>query len=168
VVQESVISPNPAVSLLDQYQNPVSANVTVVLVGGNFTASTTTVSAINGVAAFSNLKVATIGNFTMTFNATGITPLSATSNQFSVVSPVASGLDIRSIAAAGGGNYTISFTAAQGGNYWVQRKTDLKVPGWSYVGANASTAITGNNTTTVATPGGTKAFWRLTTQAPPP
>jgi hypothetical protein len=162
VQQGVIISPNPAVSLFDQYSNPATGNVSVSLNSGAFSGNSTTfANTVDGVATFTNLAIPSNGNYTLTFAVSGVAP--ATSSPFSVIS-IASGLNITGISAAGGGNYTISFTAQQGGNYWIQRTTNLNTGNWTISG-NGS-AISGNNTTTVPTPGGTRAFWRLSTQPP--
>jgi hypothetical protein len=166
-----ILSPNPAVALKDVFQNTVTSpyEVQVSLGSGNGTLSgTANVTTTSGVATFTDLSIAQLGNYTLSFRTLGYDPeLSVLSSQFSVVSPVASGLAITGISATGGGNYEIAFTAQQGGNYWIQRTTDLKNGPWVYVSTTASTATTGVNTPiTVTTPGGTKAFWRLTTTQP--
>jgi hypothetical protein len=143
-------------------------DVQVSLGSGNGTLSgTANVTTTSGVATFTDLSIAQLGNYTLSFRTLGYDPeLSATSSQFSVVSPTASGLSITGISAMGGGSYQIAFTAAQGGNYWIQRTTDLTSGVWVYVSETASSATTGANTVNVTSPGGTKAFWRLTTQQP--
>jgi hypothetical protein len=166
-----ILSPNPAVALKDVFQNTVTSpyEVQVSLGSGNGTLSgTANVTTTSGVATFTDLSIAQLGNYTLSFRTLGyVSELSVLSSQFSVVSPVASGLAITGISATGGGNYEIAFTAQQGGNYWIQRTTDLKNGPWVYVSTTASTATTGVNTPiTVTTPGGTKAFWRLTTTQP--
>jgi hypothetical protein len=170
VASEAILSPNPAVTLKDAFQNTVTSlyEVEVTLSGDSGTLSgTTNMTTTGGVATFTSLSIAQLGNYTLSFRTLGYDPeITATSNQFSVVSPTASGLAITGISALGGGSYQIAFTAAQGGNYWIQRTTDLKNGPWVYVSSTASSATTGANTATVTTPGGTKAFWRLTTQAP--
>jgi adhesin/invasin len=163
-----ILSPNPAVALKDVFQNTVTSpyEVQVSLGSGNGTLSgTANVTTSSGVATFTDLSIAQLGNYTLSFRTLGYDPeLSVPSSQFSVVSPVASGLAITGISAVGG-NYQIAFTAQQGGNYWIQKSTDLMLP-WTYVSNTASSATTGANTVNVTAEPGNKTFWRLTTQAP--
>jgi hypothetical protein len=170
VASEAILSPNPAVTLKDAFQNTVTSlyDVQVSLGSGNGTLlGTANVTTTSGVATFTDLSIAQLGNYTLSFRTLGYDPeITATSNAFSVVSPTASGLAITGISAMGGGSYQIAFTAAQGGNYWIQKSTDLTLP-WTYVSDTASTATSGVNTPITVTPtGGTKEFWRLTTQEP--
>ena len=140
----------------------------VSLGSGNGTLSgTTNMTTTGGVATFTSLSIAQLGDYTLSFRTLGYDPeITATSNQFSVISPTASGLAITGISAVDATTYQIAFTAAQGGDYWIQKSTDLNAP-WTYVSGTAETATTGANTVNVTSPGGTKAFWRLTTQQPP-
>jgi hypothetical protein len=158
------------VTLYDAFNNTVTSlyEVEVTLSGDSGTLSgTTNMTTSGGVATFTSLSIAELGNYTLSFRTLGYDPeLTATSNQFSVVSPSASGLAITGISAVDATTYQIAFTAAQGGNYWIQRTTDLTSGVWVYVSDTASTATTGANTVNVTSPGGTKAFWRLTTQQP--
>ncbi len=57
----------------------VTATITT---GGGTLVGTTTVNAVNGVAAFTNLRINAIGTFTLTFTAAGLT--AAVSNSFTV------------------------------------------------------------------------------------
>jgi hypothetical protein len=169
VASEAILSPNPAVTLKDAFENTVTSlyDVQVSLGSGNGTLSgTANVTTTSGVATFTDLSIAQLGNYTLSFRTLGFDPeLSATSDEFSVVSSTASGLTITGINAVGGGNYQIAFTAQQGGNYWIQKSTNLTLP-WTYVSNTASTAVTGANTVTVTAEPGNKTFWRLTTQLP--
>ena len=81
------INPAVAVSLEDSFGNVDTGNtsaVTLTLSSGTFFggATTATVNAVNGVAKFSNLVIATAGNYTLTATATSLT--SAVSNSFAV------------------------------------------------------------------------------------
>jgi hypothetical protein len=160
------------VTLYDAFSNTVTSSydVMVSLGSGNGTLSgTTNMTTTAGVATFTSLSIAQLGNYTLSFRTLGYDPeITATSNQFSVASPNASGLAITGISAVNATTYQIAFTAAQGGNYWIQSTTDLKLGPWTYVSFSASTATSGGNTVNVTSPGGTKAFWRLTTQQLPP
>jgi hypothetical protein len=164
-----ILSPNPAVTLKDAFENTVTSlyDVEVMLGSGNGTLSgTTSLTTTSGVASFTDLSIAELGNYTLSFRTLGYDPeLSATSDEFSVASPLASGLAITGISAVDATTYEITFTAEQGGNYWIQKSTDLTLP-WTYVSDTASTAVTGANTVTVTAEPGNKTFWRLTTQQP--
>jgi hypothetical protein len=166
----AVLSPNPVVTLRDAYSNAVSLPYNVQVSLGNGTLSgTANVTTTSGVATFTDLSIAQLGNYTLSFRTLGYDPeLTTTSNAFSVIDPVASGLAITGIGAIDATTYQIAFTAEQGGNYWIQRTTDLTSGVWTYVSGTAETATTGANTVNVTSPGGTKAFWRLTTQQPVP
>jgi len=167
-----VLSPNPEVTLYDAFSNTVTDDydVMVSLGSGNGTLSgTTNMTTTGGVATFTSLSIAQLGNYTLSFRTLDYDPeITDTSNQFSVVSPTASGLAITGISAVDATTYQIAFTAAQGGQYWIERTTDLTSGVWTYVSGTAETATTGANTVNVTSPGGTKAFWRLTTQQPVP
>jgi hypothetical protein len=141
--------------------------VEVSLIGNGTLTGNATAVTFNGMATFTSLSIAQLGNYTLSFRTLGYDPeISTTSNEFSVVSPTASGLAITGISAVDATTYQIAFTAAQGGQYWIERTTDLTSGVWTYVSGTAETATSGANTVNVTSPGGTKAFWRLTTQAP--
>lgn len=64
-----------------------SAAVTAAIASGTGALSgTTTVNAVNGVASFTDLKIAGSGNHTLSFSSTGLT--SAVSNPFNVTAPI--------------------------------------------------------------------------------
>ncbi|HYG73552.1 MAG TPA: YDG domain-containing protein, partial [Planctomycetota bacterium] len=82
-----VIAPAVSVTVQDASGNTVSssnASITLALASGTGTLSgTLTVNAVNGVATFSNLKIDTVGSYTLSASATGLT--GATSAAFSIV-----------------------------------------------------------------------------------
>jgi hypothetical protein len=125
------------------------------------------VTTVNGVATFTNLAIAEVGDYSLSFRTVGYEPeLTTESDAFSVTNPVASGLVITGIGTVDATTYEITFTAEQGGHYWIQRTTDLSSGIWTFVSQTPATASQGENAVDVTSPGGTKAFWRLTSEPP--
>ena len=78
----ATLSPQPVVRILDAAGLPMATAtnaVTAVINSGNGTiAGTLTVTSINGVATFTNLKINGVGPFTIGFTSTGLTGAAAT------------------------------------------------------------------------------------------
>jgi autotransporter-associated beta strand protein len=84
------LSPPVTVQLLDAGNNQTVSTASVMMTiasgpqGGAFTASSaTTVSAVNGIATFSNLAFTLAGTYTITATSTGLTGITSTSFQIS-------------------------------------------------------------------------------------
>src|SRR5206468_2277797 len=84
----AAISPAVTVQILDQFNNLTTSTAAVTLSATGprafSAASTTTVSAVSGVATFSNLHLNTAGSYTIAASSTGLT--GATSTSFTVPS----------------------------------------------------------------------------------
>jgi hypothetical protein len=87
----AAISPAVTVQLLDQFNNPTTSTATVAVVAsgpGPFTAgSTTSVTAVGGVATFNNLHLNSAGSYTIAASSTGLG--GASSSSFNVTAAVA-------------------------------------------------------------------------------
>jgi hypothetical protein len=91
IVSTSTNSPSLVVELVDANGNPVAnANgpVKVALVDGGKLLGTTTVTAKNGVAAFSKLSLDTAGTFTLQASSGSITPVASSQFVVNPLSPV--------------------------------------------------------------------------------
>ncbi len=86
-----VFSPQPTIEIRDAngFRTTSNASVTVALAsGGGALSGTTTVTAVNGLATFTDLKIGGAGSHSLTFTSTGLT--AATSNVFTVTQTPAS------------------------------------------------------------------------------
>ncbi|MES2179726.1 MAG: cohesin domain-containing protein [Gemmatimonadota bacterium] len=95
-VSGSNLNTQPVVRVEDITNSPVTSSsviVTATLDGaGGTLGGTTSVTSVNGVATFTNLKVTGAGNYTITFIASGLT--SATSNSINITAQTATQLAI--------------------------------------------------------------------------
>jgi hypothetical protein len=95
-VSGSRLAPQPVVEVREannQRSTTSSASITAAIASGNGTLSgTVTVTAVNGVATFSDLSIAGSGPFTLVFASTGLT--TATSNSFTMTAAPATQLSI--------------------------------------------------------------------------
>jgi hypothetical protein len=105
--------PSLTVNLLDRFGNQsistAAVTVTANLAGGA-SSPLATLSAANGVVAFSNLVLQTAGTYTLTFSAVGITPF--TSASFTVSPGAASQLGFSALGNAGAGQPLAPFTVS--------------------------------------------------------
>ena len=78
----STLAPQPVVQIRDASNGIVAGatnQVTATLVGGGTLTGTTTVTAVNGVASFTNLVVTGPGSYTLSFTSAGLTAASSAS-----------------------------------------------------------------------------------------
>ena len=94
----STIGGSPTVTVTDRFDNPViGENVTAVLNGSEGLFGTTTVMTNEtGLARFTNLRVETAGNYTLTFKITDNTTVNTTTEGFSIEAAAADSITVDS------------------------------------------------------------------------
>ncbi len=106
----ALLSPQPSVQLRDVNSSLVASAtnpVTVALNGAGGTLSgTTTVNAVNGVASFSDLRIAGVGTYTLTFTSGALTAVTSGTIGITTLPPTALGLTTQPSGAVSGAVFT--------------------------------------------------------------